>query len=560
MHTISHNLGAMAKDLEDAQEKSDKVNKKGGKASAQKADTASARLESAQQQWESQAPFVFETLQALDESRINQLRDQLTQYQTQESDQASRHQNIASETLAIVIEISTESEIQGFVQSTTADRPALARTSTRRSSNAASAAAPPSASQLPETPSSTRENTMDASTNQASVPPSVPEEDSFDQSPAPAKPGMFTYYMKRKFSASNVISESKLRRLGTILGGRRRQSVHGGFGQLSPSQKGTGTGFGRLGSSQGRGVSPRASASNLNDSNRLSSLAEDKTSSPPPRPKTGGDAPSGGANGVASNGSLIDSEAPQIPALSGINGSREVSDVPPPPGPPPSQQANNSASPRKDAEGYTVRAPLNDPITEAQREAAGDDADQPFKMSIQNQPVAEEDPEAKQAALSSVANTLKLGPATQRSGTVRGRRDVRNTVYRPAPSAPETFGDNTQTSPVGPVSPTTGATRPPAVAALASESSVAASDSQSVRSGASLASFAHARHPDMNGPGLNSSVIETVSAQFEDGEVKSVSIAGEIAFVNNSVVSDDSKSESTSTPSALMPSLAKRIY
>ena len=192
MHTISHNLGTMAKDLEDAQEKTDKLNKKGGKANTQKADTASAKLESAQQQWESQAPFVFETLQALDESRINQLRDQLTQYQTQESDQASRHQNIASETLAVVIEISTESEIQGFVHSTTADRPALTtRTSTRRSSNAASGA-PPSVSQPSESPSTTRENTMDTSANQASVPPSVPEEDSFDQSPAPAKPGTLT--------------------------------------------------------------------------------------------------------------------------------------------------------------------------------------------------------------------------------------------------------------------------------------------------------------------------------------------------------------------------------
>ena len=183
------------------------------------------------------------------------------------------------------------------------------------------------------------------------------------------------------------------------------------------------------------------------------------------------------------------------------------------------------------------------------REAAGDDADQPFKMSIQNQPVAEEDPEAKKAALSSVANSLKLGPATQRSGTVRGRRDVRNTIYKPVPNAPESFGDNTQASPVGAVSPTAGATRPPAVAALASESSVAGSDSQSVRSGTSLSSFAQARHPDMNGPGLNSSIIETVSAQFEDGEVKSVSIAGEVAFVNNNVDSDDSKSKPTSTPS-----------
>lgn len=188
MHTISQNLGGMAKDLEEAQDKSEKLNKKGGKANAQKADAVSAKLDSSQQQWESQAPFVFETLQALDESRINQLRDYLTQYQTHESDQASRHQSIASETLAIVIEISTESEILGFVQSTTADKPALGRASTRRSSNAASTTAP-STSQPPATPLSTRENTTETPATQASVPPSVPEEDSFDQSPAPAPKG-----------------------------------------------------------------------------------------------------------------------------------------------------------------------------------------------------------------------------------------------------------------------------------------------------------------------------------------------------------------------------------
>lgn len=336
------------------------------------------------------------------------------------------------------------------------------------------------------------------------------------------------------------ITESKLRRLGTILGGRRRQSVHGGFGQLSPSQKGSGPGFGRLGSSQGRGVSPRASASNLHESSRLSSLAEDTTSSPAPRPKTGGDAPNQGANGVAGNGSLLDSQTPQLPALSGMNGNRELSDVSPPPGPPPGHQAAESAPPRKDSEGFTVRPAMNDPISEAQREAAGDDAEQRLKMNIQNQPVAEEDPEAKKAALSSVANSLKLGPAVQRAGTVRGRRDVRNTIYKPAPNVPETLGDDTATSPTGAAAPVTGISRPPAMAALASESSM---DSQSVRSGTSLSNFAHSKHPDMTEPGLNSSVIETVSAQFEDGEVKSVSIAGEIAFAHNSIDADDSKSK-----------------
>lgn len=199
----------------------------------------------------------------------------------------------------------------------------------------------------------------------------------------------------------------------------------------------------------------------------------------------------------------------------------------------PSQPAGAEfSSPQKDAEGFSVRAPMHDPISEAQREAAGDDSDQPFKLSIQNQPISEEDPEEKQAALSNVANTLKLGSSTaQRSRTVRGRRDVRNTIYNPAGGLPATLSDSSLASIPS---------RPMASSVLTSEPSIAGvSDSQSVRSGTSLGNFAHIKHPDMNGPGLNSSIIETVSAQFDDGDIKNVSIAGEIAFAYNGSDSGD---------------------
>lgn len=297
--------------------------------------------------------------------------------------------------------------------------------------------------------------------------------------------------------------------------------MHSGFGQLG-AQKAVAPNFGRLGSS-GRGISPRASASNLTESTRLSSLAEDAPTSPV-RPKTGGDRPNGLAN--------IDADAPPLPLPTTTNGSltnnTERSQAP----------TAHLSSPQKDAEGFSVRAPMHDPISEAQREAAGDDAEQPFKLSIQNQPISEEDPEAKQAALSNVANTLKLGSATaQRSRTVRGRRDVRNTIYNPAGGLPEALSDSSLAS----LPPS----KPIAVSALTSEPSTAGvSDSQSVRSGTSLGNFAHIKHPDMSGPGLNSSIIETVSAQFDDGEIKSVSIAGEIAFAYNSSDAND-KSKDT---------------
>lgn len=226
-----------------------------------------------------------------------------------------------------------------------------------------------------------------------------------------------------------------------------------------------------------------------------------------------------------------------VPAATGVNGTHDVSDVPPPPGPPPSQSALG-----KDEEGFTIPAPMNDPISEAQREAAGDEADQFFKLNIQNKPV-EEDPMAKEAALSSVVNSLKVGPAVRRAGTVRGRRDVRNTIYVPAPTT-ASEGQTEGSLPGIPGSPplVQSFSQPNAMAALASQASIAGtSDSQSVRSGHSLGNLAHVKHPEMSGPGLNTSIIETVSAIFEDGELKSTTIAGEVAFVNNPSASGEAK-------------------
>ncbi|ODA81057.1 hypothetical protein RJ55_04019 [Drechmeria coniospora] len=515
MHQISTNLGSMAKDLEDAQEKSDKLNKKANKASTQKIDAAAAKLESASQQWESQSPFIFETLQALDETRINQLRDQLTQYQTHEADLAQRSQLNTAETLAVLLEVSTEKEIQDFSRRITAVR---TRTSTRRMS----IPRPPTSSSLPPLPTSgVNSNPLPAPPENASSQPPA-EDDAVDQVSMPPPEGK---------------PESKLRRLGTMLGGRKRQSVQ--FGHMSSPQKGGGTTFGRLGSSHGRVVSPRASSTNLHqDSAHLTSLAESPDQPRPDGVPVHGSNSFEATNGISGNGKVADRS---VAGTAVVNGTHrlDVADSAP-------QQGEASAA--RDAAGFTVRAPMNDPITNAQREAAAEEADQLFKLNIKNEPVEDEDPQAKQAALSNVANTLKMGPATQRSGTIRGRRDVRNTIYVPAPTAATSTLSESQSDGAGPS--TTGSppmstssfSRPPAVMALASEASVAGtSDSQSVRSGNSLGSLAHANHPDMTSPGLNCSIIETVSATFDKGEIKTVSIAGEIAFVNNATNLKDTR-------------------
>jgi hypothetical protein len=209
MTTMANTLSTTAKEYDDAKDKSEKLSKKGGKASTQKVDVATGKLESLSQQWDSQAPYVFETLQALDESRVNQMRDLLTQYQTFESEQAQRTQDRAVETLAQMLDISTESEIQNFVSRVTSGRPRLApRPSTRQNtglSATSSAAAPPppsssgndsltptvsnqpSQAPLPPTPSSRPEPT-----SQPSQSSQIPEDDVSEATATPSepKPGM----------------------------------------------------------------------------------------------------------------------------------------------------------------------------------------------------------------------------------------------------------------------------------------------------------------------------------------------------------------------------------
>jgi len=65
----------------------------------------------------------------------------------------------------------------------------------------------------------------------------------------------------------------------------------------------------------------------------------------------------------------------------------------------------------------------------------------------------------------------------------------------------------------------------------------AGSDTHSVRSGRSLSSSASAtvKHPEMHDPGLNSSIVETLSAWFTDGVVTRAVLIGEVAFVYNPV-------------------------
>jgi F-BAR domain only protein len=132
---------------------------------------------------------------------------------------------------------------------------------------------------------------------------------------------------------------------------------------------------------------------------------------------------------------------------------------------------------------------------------------------------------------------------------MRGRRDVRNTVFIPNPEEPSpedqpvasSTTDSLTSAGVGAAGATGNAS-----AAASSEPSTASpikappvipeekamSDTTSVHSAQSLGAVVH--HPDMHAPGLNASIVETVSTWFSDGTVSKSVVIGEVALAYNS--------------------------
>lgn len=143
--TIQGNLAAMAKELDGAQKRAQKL--AGGKSSANKVANATSDVDAAIQSWDSQAPYVFEQLQALDESRVNHLRDVLTQFETHEVDLVERNRITAESCLNALLNVNTANEISAFVaQNVGGDQNAPRRLASRSATTGSSIADPGPAS------------------------------------------------------------------------------------------------------------------------------------------------------------------------------------------------------------------------------------------------------------------------------------------------------------------------------------------------------------------------------------------------------------------------------
>ncbi|KAL1969485.1 hypothetical protein VTN77DRAFT_8923 [Rasamsonia byssochlamydoides] len=483
MPNIQNDLTNLSKSLEAAQRKVDKAREKGPKA-ADKVAAAVAALEEASQQWESRAPFVFEQLQAIDESRLNHLRDVLTQLQTHEVDQIERSRQAAESCLNALLTVQTADEIKTFAAKINGGRDPVPRRPDSAAANAADLPPPP---RLQDDAASQHSNRSGG----VRVPPPVPE-------PRHTPLG-------------------GLRRLGTVMN-RRKSIVQAPGGAFPLSDKKNRSPFPFR-----RGDSSREAHTQL-------------PSTPPGR-----DTPSAGIDSITtppdlrheSRGRDDIAPVPETPVtMNGTTADHE--------------HTESSAQPQTDSEGYSERPQTIDEITRVQREAAGLE-ESGLNLTIRDQPIQEDEGQAKQA-MDDMANTLRLqaqqAGIRRNAGTIRGRRDVRNTVFIPTPPGGQehpTFSP----SPDLPASISPALPSKPSVPAAHSTipEDRALSDTTSIHSSHTLHSISGpVSHPELHEPGLNASIIETVNAWFSEGTVTRSFVVGELALAFNPTGSENPQS------------------
>ncbi|TGZ81765.1 hypothetical protein EX30DRAFT_340630 [Ascodesmis nigricans] len=470
MKALETNLGTVAKTIDVAEERAEKLKKRGAKAKAQQVADSAASVSSAYAEWDSQAPFVFEKFQVADEGRCNNLKDALTRLQTLELDRTQSSMKAVEETLAEMLDISTADEMKGFANKAIAGRQHLERRRSKASNHRAG---------QPSTPSIVTDDSV-----------SVQSSHSGGGAISTASPG----------------HGLGLKRLGTVLRGRNRHSMF--HRSSSPDPR-----LGERKPSHSNLQSPKHSYSDANNlplpSASLPAITDESLSHPASdsRPAT--------SNGAESLSSPKSATFQRENSFGAPNSNRKPNGL----------EGTTSEAPKTDADGYSIPPPNHDHMPLGEPEAQPEEHQPQFKVEIKNEVIQEED-EDVDAAMSKVANTLRAANTVSRR--VRGRRDardVRNTMYVPSPpEQTESFASAASISP-----PLTPMKIPPRTPEAGSDTQ----SIRSARSIASLGA-AIMKHPELHDSGLSSSLIECINATFEAGSPTKVQVTGEIALAYHS--------------------------
>lgn len=382
MPTTQGNMSSMAKEVDKAQKATEKLQGKGESADATKVANATSDLEHVRQQWLSQAPYVFETLQKLDEDRVNQLRDSLTQFVTLEVDQVEKSRVAAEQALNVLLNLETADEISTFALKVAARKPSESRSTNNRASMFVGSSGP------------SRSGTSSGLTPIQSIPDESPSLASGSTS-EPSKKGPF----------------KGLKRLGTVMSRRAsKQPQQLASTEESPERKQKSSPFGRLGRNK-HSYSMEAPQEDAELSQRRGSEAME---APPQTQESSTSAsrppqldPIPHINGAGSGPTAASSTfAPTF-----ANGSHQgdLADLEPPkPSQPAAAAVPTFVEPSRDNDGFSVPPQQLDPISQAQADAGdlGDRQEPQFNVNIRNAPIQEE---GGDVALASMANKLVSG-------------------------------------------------------------------------------------------------------------------------------------------------------
>lgn len=525
MPVVQNDLASLAKNLEGAQKKVDKAKEKGPKG-ADKLASAVHNAEEVNQQWESRAPFVFEQLQAVDEGRLNHLRDVLTQLGTHETDHVERCREAAESCLNALLNVETADEIKTFAAKANGGRPVQVRRPET------SPSAPPSA---PAAPSAATATTTAAP---AAAPSLVQDDVASQNSEAPTTTGR---------GAPPPVPEPRhplggLKRLGTVMSSRRKSIAQPSGGSIFSDKKGRSP-FSTFKRGDSRDMQIPESPSSGQDRPNTGLTTQESVAESARQPSESRD-----REGLSVVSPIIQEPQSTAPAAAaGATNGRPDQEPQAAPSVGITSTAPNES--RVDSEGFSERPQAVDEITRTQREAVGLD-EHGMNLTIREQPIFEDESQAKQA-MDDMANTLRMRapqPGIRRNaGTIRGRRDVRNTVFVPN-AQPMGHESSLALGGAGVAGVAGGAGV--AGAALSASPSLSArhatspsnatddhtiSDTTSIRSSTTVQTApAPLVHQDLHGPGLNASVIETVNAWFSEGAVTKSFVIGELALAYNS--------------------------
>lgn len=323
---MESNLAAAAKAVDVADEKEQKVKRRGTKAKPQQVADATNAVSNAMGEWESQAPFAFEKFQAADESRCNHLRDVLTTWQTLELDQAQGNMQAVEATLNLILDINTSDEIKGFANKVTVGKDRIERLQSRTTSGGG----PPG---MPSTPSIVTDDSVSVQSS---------------GSGGASGGGLSSLPASRSlYSTTNVSTGALgLKRLGTVLRGRNRNSSVPYFRSPSPDKRPDSNGKGAA----GRGpvsLMPPSPSMTING-NLASPRLDDRSLAiqgtvTPPRPSTGRSRPPTPTQNGGDSRPETATTLPDMPATP-VTPSLMVT----------------ASEPQTDAEGYTIPPPVQD--------------------------------------------------------------------------------------------------------------------------------------------------------------------------------------------------------